>query len=234
MKSRGLQTPWASIADMMSSLMMVFLLISVTYSFQVKSVADELKKKNTDVSDLTDAYTDNRKEIHDALNERFADRFEEWSAELDQETLTLRFTDPAILFEPGSSELTPRFERILEDLWPKYVEALLEYSEDISEIRIEGHTSSEWVNADPDQSYFNNMKLSQERTRSALRYCYEITAEKDREWVREHVTANGMSFSRLVRTDSGEEDPKRSRRVEISVIVDSRQTLADIERLIND
>ena len=234
MKSRGLQTPWANIADMMSSLMMVFLLISVTYSFQVKTVADELKRKNADVSDLTEAYTDNRKEIYKALNEKFADRFEEWSAELDEDTLTLRFTDPAILFESGSAELTSRFKRILEDLWPEYVEVLLRYSEDITEIRIEGHTSSEWINSNKDESYFNNMRLSQERTRSALRYCYNITAKKDKEWVREHVTANGMSFSRLVRTDSGEEDPARSRRVEISVIVDSKQTLDDIERLIND
>lgn len=230
---KGLQTPWANIADMMSSLMMVFLLISVSYSFQVKSKSDELQAVTNQVSALTGEYTNNRKQIYDSLDKKFADKFEEWSAVLDEDTLTLRFENPAILFDPGSEALTPRFQEILAEFWPEYIAVLSTYSDDISEVRIEGHTSSEWYGAGLDDSYFKNMWLSQARTRSTLMSCYELTPDANKPWVRKLVTANGMSFSRPMLTD-GKEDPAKSRRVEFTVVVNSTEAIQNIGRVLND
>ena len=50
-----------------------------------------------------------------------------------------------------------------------------EYKDGIAEIRIEGHTSSEWFDTvGLDMAYYNNMKLSQDRSRNVLKYALEI------------------------------------------------------------
>lgn len=228
------QTPWANISDMMAALMMVFLLISVIYSSQVKIQADQLQQKNDQISDISGSYSDNRLQIYIALNDRFSSRFEDWNAVLDKNTLTLRFSDPAILFETGSDRLTPAFKEILAEFWVEYIQILSNYADDIREVRIEGHTSSEWFGTDLQGSYFNNMQLSQERTRTTLGYCYNLTPTRMQGWVRSNVTANGMSFSRPITGDDGFENPAASRRVEFTVVVDSKSTLEEIGRALND
>ena len=52
--------------------------------------------------------------------------------------------------------------------------------------------------------------------------------------MRSKVTANGMSFSRLAVDSAGFENPAASRRVEFTVIVDSRATLEEIGRALSD
>ena len=228
------QTPWANISDLMSGLMMMFLLISVTYGFQANVQAVALEEKNKKISGIADSYTDNRAQIYEALNDTFSDRFDEWSAVLDKDTLTLRFNDPTLLFEPGSSELTPHFEEILTQLWGSYVAILQRYSADIREVKIEGHTSSEWFGANLDTAYFKNMGLSQARTRSTLEFCYSLTPEDQRGWVRGFVTANGMSSSKPVLDANGFEDVRRSRRVEFTIVVDSSSTVRKIGEALDD
>tara|TARA_B100001094_G_C18161975_1_gene789873 strand:+ start:452 stop:1153 length:702 start_codon:yes stop_codon:yes gene_type:complete len=228
MKNKRLQTPWANISDMMSGLMMVFLFISITYSFQVGKQTEELQARNDKISQIAGTYTDNRSQIYEALNSAFSSKFVEWGATLDKNTLTLRFDNPALLFDPGSKKLTPRFKSILSEFWIEYVEILSIYSKDIREIKIEGHTSSEWSGADITGSYFNNMLLSQERTTSTLEFCYNMTPDSSKKWIRSFVTANGMSFSRPILDIDGLEDTTRSRRVEFTIIVDSNAALDEI------
>jgi outer membrane protein OmpA-like peptidoglycan-associated protein len=229
-----LQIPWANISDMMSALMMVFLLISVTYSSQVKNKSEQLEEKNKKIHKITADFSDSRYEIYASLNEAFSHKFEEWHATLDRETLTLRFNNPAILFEPGSDRLTPAFEKILADLWINYIEVLRRYPEDVAEVKIQGHTSSEWSDSTIEESYFNNMKLSQERTRSTLIFCYNLTPMDKRDWVIENVTANGMSFARTIKAPDGSEDVVRSRRVEFTVVVNSHIALEKIGEALDD
>ena len=228
------ETPWANISDLMSALMMVFLLISVVYGAQMKQQSEQLEVRSQKISGITESYSDNRSQIYKTLDDKFSSRFEEWGAILDKDTLTLRFNDPALLFEPGSSQLTLRFQEILSEFWVEYTDILALYSDDIREVRIEGHTSSEWSNVDLATSYFNNMRLSQQRTRTTLEYCYYLTPIDKQEWVRSYVTANGMSFSRPTLLPSGQEDPVASRRVEFTIIVDSRSTLEEIGRALNE
>ena len=228
------QTPWANISDMMAGLMMVFLLISVIYSSQVRQQSDELRHRTDQIADISNSYTDNRIQIYEALDARFSSRFGEWGAVLDRNTLTLRFSDPALLFETGSDALTPKFEKILAEFWVEYVQILSAFTDDIREVRIEGHTSSEWLGADLQTSYFRNMGLSQQRTRTTLQYCYNLTPVNMQEWVRGNVTANGMSFSRLITDPQGFENSAASRRVEFTIVVDSKSTLEEIGRALND
>ena len=105
------------------------------------------------------------------------------------------------------------------------MQVLEPYKKSINEVRIEGHTSSAWHNASDDVAYFENMRLSQDRTRSVLQYIYllpHIAANK--EWVKLHLAAVGLSSSRLVYNQYGYEDYQASRRVSFRVI-----TNADIQ-----
>ena len=226
---KKLSTPWSSISDVMAGLMMVFLFISVSYAFQVTQQAVELESTNKRISSIVAEYSDDRAVIYRSLMEKFGDRLEGWKATIDKDTLTLRFNDPALLFKPGSAELTDRFEAILGEFWVDYTQILAHHSKSIREVKIEGHTSSEWAGASIEESYFNNMKLSQERTRSTLFTCYQLTPGNLQKWVRSFVTANGMSFSRRILNENGQEDLGRSRRVEFTIVVDSKSTLEELE-----
>jgi outer membrane protein OmpA-like peptidoglycan-associated protein len=228
------QAPWANIADMMSGLMMIFLFISLVYSFETSKITEQLREKQDVVEAIAVSYTDNRSQIYESLNNHFSAEFSSWDATLDKDSLTVRFNDPELLFEPGSSRLTARFKTILAQFWSDYIEILGEYSDDIREIKIEGHTSSEWSDASLEDAYFNNMRLSQQRTRETLKFCYQITPNDSRAWTRSTVTANGMSSSRPILDDAGNEDTVSSRRVEFTVVVDSTSRLNKILGELND
>ena len=233
MRRKTLSTPWSSISDLMSALMMVFLFISVGFNFLVTKQSEKLSQNAKEIRKITSDYNERRAEIYNALQKKFGARLREWNASLDSKTLTMRFDNSALLFEAGKADLKPDFSRIVSEFWPEYVEILYRNSDLIREVRIEGHTSSEWLNADLSQSYFNNMELSQARTRETLELCYSVTPAEKLNWVRSFVTANGMSFSRPVLA-KGIEDIERSRRVEFSVVVDSDESLEKIIGEMND
>lgn len=116
--------------------------------------------------------------------------------------------------------MTREFREILDSFFPRYLDALhaAKYRDEIEEIRIEGHTSSEWDPIDDsDLAYFRNMALSQDRTRNVLEYCLgRIDGASTREWVRGKITANGFSSSKLILAN-GVENRQSSRRVEFRV-----------------
>jgi outer membrane protein OmpA-like peptidoglycan-associated protein len=114
-------------------------------------------------------------------------------------------------------------EKWINDFFPRYIAVLSrpQYKDNIVEIRIEGHTNS---NGD----YYSNMKLSQDRTRAVLQYCFSLMKKKDVNWLRGLVTANGLSSSHLILTKDGHEDKNLSRRVEFRVRTNAEKHLEDI------
>ena len=228
-------TPWSSISDIMAGLMMVFLFISVSYAYQVAEQAktlqeqsEQLLSQNEEITSLVVEWEDYNRLIYEDLMREFGEQLTVWNAEIEQDTLSIRFKDPELLFRAGKSDISTKFQEILSDFWPRYVTVLQEYDAVIREVRIEGHTSSEWANADLEESYFNNMELSQSRTRAALESCYSLTPTASLQWVRSNVTANGMSFSKLIISQDGTEDTLQSRRVEFTVVVDAHTKLKEI------
>lgn len=224
---------WMSIADMMSGLMMVFLLITVAFLLKINEQQANVKKVVTEYSDV-------KKQISEALNNEFAQDLKEWGADpVEPETLTIRFKDPETLFAPGSHSLNSKFKSILDNLIPRYVDVIAKHEEAIQEIRIEGHTSSEWNGQrDTDEAYLNNMELSQARTRSVLEYILKMDKMKKRKkWLIKKFTANGLSYSHLIFDANGREDEKRSRRVEIKLRTNAEQQvekIVDVYGVINN
>ena len=221
---QGNEEHWIAVSDLMSGLMILFLLISVMYLVIIE-------QKNQEIERVVVLYEDLREELYADLMQEFEEDLPRWGAQLDED-LRLRFTDTDLMFELGESNLRPGFTDILQDFFPRYLAILTssQYRDEILEVRIEGHTSSAWsLAADSDEAYMRNMALSQERTRSALGYILDLDAvayEKD--WLRQRLTANGLSSSQLIMQGDGSEDEDRSRRVEFVVVTDAETQLSTI------
>jgi outer membrane protein OmpA-like peptidoglycan-associated protein len=215
---------WISVADLMSGLMLVFLMIAVLFMLQIRSTAV--------------LYDDLRSGLFEALQSEFSGDLDHWNAEIDPTTLAFRFREPEIFFEAGKTTLREPFKVILKDFFPRYTGVLTgeSYRNHIEEVRIEGHTSSEWEGEDGDsfEAYWQNMALSQGRTLEVLRFVAVLpgVVEKWDSWLRERVTANGLSSSKLILLSDREEDRRASRRVEFRVRTDAEEQMILIRKIV--
>lgn len=209
---------WISISDMMAGLMMIFLIIAIINLQKLQSKVDEFNILQDDIYD--DLYTE------------FKDDLENWSAEIDKETLTISFREPKIQFDTGKSFVKIEFKNILGNFFPRYLNVLKNYNEDIEEIRIEGHTSSTWETAlNSDEAYLNNMSLSQDRSKQVLIYCLGLNLNENKNWAKNLIIANGLSSSKLLfKENTNIEDVIRSQRTEFRVKVDSTSVLREIKK----
>lgn len=215
---------WIPLSDLMTGLMMFFMLLAI--SFMVKVEVD-----NQRIRRIAVLYDQLRTELYQDLAVEFKPDLAKWGAEIDQD-LTVRFKEPEVLFDTGSSDIKPSFKAILDDFFPRYVAIMTsdKYKQSIQEIRVEGHTSSLWKSqTSDDDAYFKNMELSQARTRSTLQYVMAIPAiQADKGWLRKYLTANGLSSSKLITLEDGRENVARSQRVEFRVRTDADSQIANI------
>ena len=219
------ESDWVSISDLMSVLMIIFLFIAITFMHNLQQ--DQLSIKKVAV-----AYQELQINLYEELLEEFKDDLQDWGATIEKDTLTIRFEEPDVLFDMGSAVLTNRFITILNDFFPRYIRIISadKYRDNIEEIRIEGHTSSEWTkDADENESYFGNMALSQNRTRSVLKYCLSVLSNVEQQsWTKRYITANGLSSSRLILNNEGIEDKPKSRRVEFRTKTNAEKKVVEI------
>lgn len=215
---------WLVVSDLMASLMMIFLFLALLHMVQVERNQVVETQVRVTANEL-------RQAIYAALDQEFREDLKRWNAELDRPRLTLRFREPDVLFDRSSSQIKPEFAAILRDFLPRYVNRLAPFEPVIREIRIEGHTSSEWgPGSTPLEAYFANMHLSQQRTQAVLHFAYGLPPVVAADWFRERVAAVGLSSSRPILTLDGQEDPIASRRVEFSVLTNFESKLLDPHR----
>lgn len=218
---------WISISDLMAGLMMIFLFVAISYMNSLQIRANQIKR-------VAIAYQELQADLYSDLYDEFKDDLKTWDAEIERETLSIRFNEPDVLFVINSSEVRSRFKRILREFFPRYLNIMYspKYKDSIEEIRIEGHTSSEWNRAvDKQTAYILNMELSQDRTRSVLEYCLNlIKANDSKTWARKYITANGLSSSHLILTEDGKEQMRRSRRVEFRTKTAAERKVVEIIR----
>lgn len=206
---------WISITDMMTGLMMVFMMIAIGFMWQIQ-------QENDAMSEIAIAYDESRTALNRALIDEFAEDLPRWDAEILADN-TVRFREPDVLFDVNSASIKPAFRTILSDFFPRYIGILErpEFRPEVSEIRIEGHTSSDWQGAsDQEEAFINNAKLSQDRSFSVLGYVFGLQAESSgtRDWLVTVLRANGLSYAVPVLHADGQEDSERSRRVEFRVL----------------
>ena len=198
---------WVSISDVMAGLMVIFLFIAISYMLNVRLKADEIIVYKNEIESLLNAYKNLQVALYKELREEFegtpakkAQFKTEWQGHLDMETVSIHFKQP---FPQGEATVPDTFKDVLREFFPRYVAILTkpEYRPDIAEIRIEGHTSSEFGKVRGDAAYIENMKLSQDRARNVLRYVLPIghlKVKQNREWLKKKLIANGLSSSQLL------------------------------------
>ncbi len=208
-------------AGMMAGLMVIFLFIAITYIRPIVEIQKTIR-------DIVVTWNESELRIYEALKSEFEEDLSRWNAELEKD-LTIRFKAPDVLFDSGEATLKDKFKEILFDFFPRYLRILSEFRPAVEEVRIEGHTSSVWLDArSPDQAYFLNMELSQARTRSVLEFGLGLRAiSENKEWARGLITANGLSSSRLIMV-GGKEDNARSRRVEFRIRTNTKERIVQV------
>ncbi len=215
------QTHWIPLADLMTGLMMIFMLITAVYITYVE--------KTTTL--VLDEFKDIKSNMQLALQKEFKESFKQWDAELLGD-MTIRFNNPNVQFSIQSSELKPEFQNLLRDFFPRYMKIIRsdKFKHAIKEIRIEGHTSKFWKDVSPSEAYFLNMGLSQERTRSTLKFLMSLPIFKDDDdWFRQHITANGLSSSQpIIKNPKTIKEDELNQRVEFRIVTNAADRLEQI------
>ena len=214
-----------SIGDLMASLLLVFVLCLIGTILQLQEEYDHK-------SDIAERYKELQTQIYIDLNEEFKDDLVSWGAEIDKEKLIIRFTEPDVLFEFGKSNVKQKFKSILQDFFPRDIKVLSGelYKTHIEEIRIEGHTSLEKsISKSTEESYFYNMKLSQDRTRSVLKFSLSQIGDNDiYDWTKLRTTANGLSSVKPIVKNNTSENRKLNRRVEFRIKTDAEEQIREM------
>jgi outer membrane protein OmpA-like peptidoglycan-associated protein len=208
------QAYWIPLADLMTGLMMIFMLITAVYIQYVE--------RTTTL--VLDEFKDVKSNMQLALQNEFKESFKQWDAELLGD-MTIRFNNPNVQFAIQSAELRPEFQNLLRDFFPRYMKIIRseKFKNSIKEIRIEGHTSKFWKDTTPSEAYFLNMGLSQERTRSALKFIMLMPELRgDEEWFRRHITANGLSSSQpIIKNPTSIKEDELNQRVEFRIVTNA-------------
>lgn len=216
-----------SIGDLMAALLLLFVLLLMGVLLQLKEQVEKQDNVVAKFDNLND-------KLYDDLLDEFKDDLKDWHATIDT-TLSIRFEEPSLLFNNNKAILKDTFELILNNFFPRYLSVIQkeEYKDEISEIRIEGHTSSKGLGT-RDESYLSNLELSQMRAKNTLAYLFTIRSisEVQKAWCIKRLTANGLSWSKLIYKTNGKEDTERSRRVEFRVRIDAEKKLKELSELL--
>ena len=229
---------WIPLADLMTGMMMLFMLIAILFMLQSEEkatsateTAEILDRSNKNIERIVSVYNATKEKLYNQLKQEFEKDLPRWQAHLEPD-LTIRFDNLQVMFATGKADLKQEFQDILSDFFPRYVAILTsaDFHNLIEDIRIEGHTSTLWQGQkSEDDAYIKNMALSQDRTRFTLQYLLGLPQlNADKKWLMARLTANGLSSSRPRLKDDGTENQIGSQRVEFRVRTNSEGRIAEI------
>jgi outer membrane protein OmpA-like peptidoglycan-associated protein len=115
---------WIPLTDLMTGLMMLFMLVALLFMIQVQAQAKKIeqaaksaKQQADQVKRIASVYDEIRTRIFEDLRTEFEKDLPTWDAELNPD-LTVRFKAPEVLFDVGKDSLKKRFTDILDDFFP--------------------------------------------------------------------------------------------------------------------
>lgn len=220
-KSTSSPNYWMSFADLMSALLMVFILLLVTVILDYR---EDLASKEKQIEEIKNV----KSEIISALIKEFENSNIDLAIDPDTGAIQLATN---IMYKYNSSEIAEEGKETLEKFVPKYLDILLQdkYRNEISSIIIEGH-------ADNSGDYLYNLDLSQERAFSVLKVIYDedFPHFEQKENSKEVVTANGRSNMVPVYTKDNKYDAEASRRVEFLFRLKEDEKMQEIQKLVDE
>lgn len=218
---------WISFSDMMTALMVIFMFIAINYIVQIIE------------------YKFVEQDIYNALQINLKKELESETLELSPDG-TVRFNfkgKDEELFSSGGKIMSGEFYNRLDIFTPKYLSIITEknYLDNITEIRIEGHTDTDPLANSSRDSYDYNLELSSNRARNVLNYIrnhktYKEQPEKIKKRLDFLFTSNGMSFSRALNdkkeiiylSENKKINKKFSRRVEFKIVTSNKDLVEKI------
>lgn len=208
---------WISFSDLMAGVLIIFMLLFI---YKILDVQQTIETKEQVIDELSNT----RANIISMLQEEF--KKENIEIKIDPKTGAIQL-DEAILFDYGQNTLKPQGAEFIGRFMPIYVKILLgkeDIKSQVSEIVIEGHTDSEG-------GYTYNLKLSQERAFNVANYMVSGLGDYNyKDELQNYLSANGKSYSQMIKNENGEINKEASRRVEIKFRLNEEETLLEIKR----
>ena len=113
-----------SVSDMMSGLMMIFLLIAVAFMLEMQKGRQDAEgraaaylEQGETIRKIAATYSELQVGLYQDLLNEFRDDLPKWNATIEADN-TVRFNEPEVLFETGKSALKNKFKVILDDFFP--------------------------------------------------------------------------------------------------------------------
>lgn len=213
---------------------------TVVFSAIILAQNNSIVAREEKVESAFKAYSDMKEKIYDDLNSEFSQDMGRWNATLDKNDLSIKFfmddSAPRVMFKPGSGHQTEYYDELIADFCPRYYKVLRPVVESslVTEIKVEGHTSSEWrAGSSESESYYSNLSLSQERAKNVMVTCLKsIEAADPDKFIpfRKKTTANGVAFSKVITDESGHERAGASRRVEFKIVTSFDDNIGKVSK----
>lgn len=214
---------WVSLSDMMTGLMLIFLLISIL-------TISHVIKRESERTELLKEFKNTKSELYEELERTFGGKRDDWGIEITRD-LSVKFENPDVHFGYLSANITPNFREILNEFIPLYIEIINKpkYSDKIKEVRIEGHTAA-W------DDYLFTINLSQDRSNAVLTYIlaslhFASLSQDNQDKIKFWFTSNGLGNGRTV-DDAGKFTfyskkgiSVKSRRVEFRIVTTSEELI---------
>jgi len=136
--------------------------------------------------------------------------------------LSIELTSTPLNFKVSEFELTKEQKIFLTKFSKKLITFLHANQNFIETMEINGHTSSEWGDADFSKRYLKNEKLSLERSFSVLTHIFQNQTNQTQAWLTKVLRGSGYSYSKkIVFTQT--EDREKSRRVSFKIILQNKE-----------
>ena len=134
---------------------------------------------------------------------------------LIKEDLSIEFIAPELFFRVAEYELSAKQKEFLALFSKKLLSFLKSTSANIETLEVNGHTSSEWREADFTQNYLKNEKLSMQRAYATLHYIFQMQDISIKMWLKDILKGSGLSYSKSFETP----DKESSRRVSFRIVL---------------
>lgn len=183
------------------------------------------QSENTDMwitklnSDGSTALTAPSKSIYDALCDEFKDEIGKNILKVNQD-LSIELSAPYLYFKTGEYDLNPDQTSFIDRFTPRLLKSIEQYSTKIKNIKINGHTSSEWGKQNFNNRYIKNLELSSQRAVCVSKALFNAAkSTEDKRNLTKWMSADAQSYRDIVFTKGKIEDRVKSRRVGFRIVL---------------
>ncbi|MEZ4939179.1 MAG: hypothetical protein R2799_16460 [Crocinitomicaceae bacterium] len=237
-KLKNSDSHWVSFSDIMTGLMVIFMFIAISYLLEVQ-------RREKEINEIIENYKITQQKLYNELDDTFTERFKDYNLKVNPD-LSIQITDANALFPvqfwDSEVKLTKSFIEFLDEFTPLFYSIVLkeEYIDDISEIRIEGHTAIQSAEKEFDKNYYQKMLiLSQKRSNKVLETMmnssfFNKLNDDYKAYLRYITTSNGLAFGKALDKDgnfkflTGESiNINNSMRVEFRIVTNNQKVIDD-------